>query len=888
MLSGISPFRLRHFLPAFLLKLVPALICCLPVLVALAQVRQPAAKADVAIPPATKTKIDFTRDIAPILKERCQPCHGANQQLGGLRLDNQDDALRGGYSGAVIKPGNSAESRLIYLVAGLDEKISMPLSGERLTTEQVSQLRAWIDQGALWPENGRLDKEKEIAKLERSRPNTTHWAFIPPKRPNVPKVTNQAWTRNPIDAYVLARLEKEGIKQSLEADRNTLIRRASLDLVGLPPTPEEVKEFLTDNRPDAYERLVDRLLASPHYGEKWARQWLDLAHYADSDGYVGDFPRPHAWRWRHWVIEALNRNMPFDQFTIEQIAGDLLPNARLEQKIATGFLRNNLTNRESGVKKEEFRIEQVVDRTSTVGTVWLGITVGCARCHDHKYDPISQKDFYQLFAFLNSAIEVDLEAPLASEIGFYLRKKPDYDELRRALLAEYRVPELQAEWEEKTLDASMNPRANFEWRFSWDLLGLRVDYGQDYLRLHPTRRTQKQQDKLTDHFVKYHNELVSQEQFKKLKFEELGEKLERLAEEYPELSEAPTIVENSTPPKSHLLIRGDYLQPGIEVQPGTPSVLNPLPAHVKTTRLNLAHWLVSPEHPLTARVTVNRMWQEFFGRGLAETSEDFGTRGKPPTHPELLDWLATEFIASNWNVKKMHKLIVTSATYRQSSKTRKELQARDPHNKLLARQLHLRLSAELIRDVTLAVSGLLNPTIGGKSIRPPLPASGYVAKAKWKENEGAERYRRGLYIFFQRTSPYPQLMNFDAPDSLQSCVRRERSTTPLQALNLLNDPVFMEAAQALAVRIVRGKAESLRHRLDYAFRLCLGRGPRPAEEDRLTSYYLQEKERLVKTPQSVERLFPAKGVEGIDVAEAATWVGLSSVLLNLDEFITRR
>ena len=723
---------------------------------------------------------------------------------------------------------------------------------------------------------------------QQSKPPSTHWAFKPPERPPAPRVGNPSWVRNPIDSFVLAKLEKEGLQPSPEADRNTLIRRLSLDLIGLPPKPDEVKQFLLDSRPGAYERLVDRLLDSPHYGEEWARQWLDLAHYADSDGYWDDYDRPHAWRWRHWVIEALNQNMPFDQFTIEQIGGDLLPNSTLEQRVATGFLRNTLTNREGGVKKEKFRVEQVVDRTNTVATVWLALTVGCARCHDHKYDPINQKEFYQLFAFFDSGVEINLEAPLPGEMAPYVRRKREYDEKREALLAEYGVPELQVGWEKKTLDGATNPTASFEWRLSWVILGMHLDYGQDYLRLDPLQRTRKQQDKLTDHFVKWYNLVVTKERIEELKFEELAQKLEELAEEYPALTEAQTIAENPDPPKTHILIRGDYLQPGIEVEPGVPAVLHLLPAHQKPSRLTLARWLVSDQNALTARVTVNWMWQEFFGRGLVETSEDFGTRGDRPTHPKLLDWLATEFVSNDWNVKKMHKLIVTSATYRQSSKNRDEWQARDPDNRLLARQAHLRLPAELVRDVSLAAGGLLDPTIGGKSVRPPMPEGGYT-KGKWKESEGRERYRRGLYVFFKRTSPYPQLMNFDAPNSQQVCTRRERSTTPLQALNLLNDPVFVEAAQGLAVRVLRERPEgSLSDRLDYAFMVCLARSPRAAEKDRLTKYYWQKRAILKRNPHSIEQLLPAAAVEGVDSSDAAAWMGLSTVLMNLDEFITRR
>ena len=666
----------------------------------------PAGDQEAAIlPPAAPTQVDFERDIAPLFRQKCFACHGPDKQMGGLRLDRQTDAMAGGYSGVVIKPGNSADSKLIHLVAGLKEGLVMPMTGERLTPEQVGLLRAWIDQGAHWLEQATA--AEAARSQEKVRHKHPHWAFNPPQRPAIPKVENQAWVKNPIDAFVLARLEAEGMEHSPEADRITLIRRVSLDLTGLPPTPTEVDRFLTDARPDAYERLVDRLLESPHYGEKWARHWLDLARYADSDGYYQDISRPHAWRWRHWVIEALNRNMPFDQFTIEQMTGDLLPNASIEQKVATGFHRNTLTSREGGIDREEWRVAQAIDRTNTVGTVWLGLTVGCAQCHDHKYDPVSQKDYYQLYAFFNTAMEANIEAPLAGEMGPYLYGKPEYDRKRKALLAEYSVPEIQADWEKNTLRAAANPGVEHEWTLTWDVLGVVFDNGQEILKLDPSQRTQKQQDQLTDHVIQWYDDVVSEERYKELKFKELREKLEKLAEEYPALSEAQTLAQNPKPPKTHLLIRGDFRQPGIEVHANTPAVLPPLLPHDGLpTRLALARWLVSRDNPLTARVTVNRMWQEFFGRGLVETSENFGTQGEPPTHPKLLDWLAVEFMDNEWNVKKMHKLIVTSVTYRQSSKTGKELQRRDPYNKLLARQSRLRLPAELVWDVTLAASGL--------------------------------------------------------------------------------------------------------------------------------------------------------------------------------------
>ena len=865
-------------------------ICCLGILGVLVR-SQPVQEAGTGkLPAPAAQEVDFERNIAPIFREKCQACHGPEKQMGGLRLDRQGDALAGGYSGPVIVPGKSAESKLIHLVAGLKKDLVMPMTGERLTPEQIYLLRAWIDQGARWSE--KVASAQKRSTQETKQRKHPHWAFQPPEKALLPNVKNSAWVRNPIDNFVLAKLEAALVEPSPEADRVTLIRRVTLDMIGLPPTPEEVERFLADQAPGAYERLLDRLLASPHYGEKWARHWMDLARYADSDGYESDFLRPHAWRWRHWLIQALNRNIPFDQFTIEQLAGDLLPTPTQSHKVAAGYNRNTLTDREGGFEKEMDRVEQVMDRAENLGTVWLGLTVGCSRCHDHKYDPITQKDYYQLYAFFNTGRESNVEAPLAGEMGPFLARKAEYDRRRRKLLEDYNLLPPLAEWEQKAGEAGADPEAAVpHWKHAWDILGWELDYGQETLMKDPSKRTQKEQERLTDHILR-HGAGVSAERLKELKVKELREKLERLKREIPALSEAQTLEEGPVPRKSHILIRGDYKNTGVEVKPDVPAVLPLLPEGSEPPRLRLARWVVSRENPLTARVTVNRMWQGLFGRGLVETSEDFGTRGDPPTHPKLLDWLAVEFMDSGWNVKKMQKLMVTSATYRQSSDTRKDLEERDADNKWLARQSRFRLPAELVRDVTLSASGLLNPTIGGKSIRPPQPVGmdelGLGGERRdWEESQGPERFRRGLYILFRRTTPYPQLVTFDAPDSFASCSRRGRSTTPLQALNLLNDPVFFEAAQGLAARVLREKPGSFNDRIDYAFRLCLARSPSPAEKEDLFAYYRQIKEILAKSPGSAEKLFPPQSVEGVDPSEASAWVGISSVLLNLDEFITR-
>ncbi|HXG12909.1 MAG TPA: PSD1 and planctomycete cytochrome C domain-containing protein [Gemmataceae bacterium] len=871
------------------------------------------------LPPAAARPVDFERDIKPIFTRACISCHGPEKQRAGLRLDDGTQALKGGDSGPVIKPGDAKGSRLLHAVAGIDPDLKMPPAPRTpLTTEEVSLLRAWIEQGAKWPK----DNGTTVARSARSN----HWSFQPIKRPAVPPVQNTAWVRNPIDHFILARLEKEGIAPSPEADRATLIRRLSLDLLGLPPTPEEVDAFLADTRPDAYERLVDRLLDSPHYGERWGRHWLDVARYADSDGYEKDTGRPYAYRWRDWVINAFNRDLPFDQFTIEQLAGDLLPGATLEQKIATGFHRNTLTNREGGVDQEQFRVEAVVDRVNTTAKVWLGVTLGCAQCHDHKYDPFSQREYYQFFAFFNSDVETDLPAPTPEEEADYRQKKAAFDKKKAQLqkaLDDYKAKEQPANQEKWEKELTPEERR----KLPADIAAI--------LDIEPAKRDAKQQKQLTAYYSKIDPKLG-----------ELQKALNAHQRTAPREPIAPTLALGPER-KTHVLIRGDFLRPGIEVQPGTPAVLHPLTptplprpsgergrgegAEGKPTRLDLARWLVDPANPLTARVIVNWMWYHYFGRGIVPTLEDFGTQGEKPSHPELLDWLASEFIAPSpqpsppvggegktsfssppvggkgetsfssppaggegrvrgWSMKAMHRLIVTSMTYRQSSKVRPELLSRDPLNVLLARQSRLRLEAEVIRDNALAASGLLVRKIGGPSVRPPQPAGiselTYANSARWVESTGPDRYRRGLYTWFQRTSPYPMLMTFDAPDGNVACVRRERSNTPLQALTLLNDTVFVECAQALGRRMVEermGPSERIRH----GFRLCLAREPSADELELLGKLYDDLLTACKADPEAAAKLLGKEKPAGADPAEAAAGVALARTIMNLDEFVTR-
>jgi hypothetical protein len=822
----------------------------------------------IAIYTTSLFSVDFVQYVSPILESRCLGCHGAKMQMAGLRLDSRN-AL-----GKVVVPGSSGASKLIAMVEGRGSS-PMPPTGSRLAPKEIATLKEWIDSGADWAGPATIGSV------------ASHWSFRPIVRH--PSIAG----RNPVDHFVHARLEREKITPAPEASKRVLVRRLFLDLTGLPPSPQETDAFLSDNRPDAYERLVDSLLASPHFGERWARPWLDLARYADSDGYEKDYVRPHAWRYRQWVIDALNSDMPFDRFTIEQIAGDLLPNATIDQKVATGFHRNTLTNREGGVNLEQFRTEAVKDRAATVATVWLGLTAGCAQCHDHKYDPISQKEFYSLYAFFDNADERNIDAPLAGEMGPYLAGLAEYRRKRTELLKQYRVLELQPPWEAQIIEARANPGKWTDRDHAYDAVQKYLDHSDEILDIPLAQRTEKQADSMTDHFVINYHRIISKELWIELKFPELRKKLDALKLEYPALTEAQTIAERAPSNRRTSFVhnRGDYRKHGPTVQPGTPAFLPPLLTSDRS-RLALARWIVAPENPLTARVAVNRIWQEYFGNGLVRTPDDFGTQGERPTQPELLDALAARFLDSGWRVKDLHRLIVTSSVYRQSSQARPELDQRDPDNRLLARQSRQRLPAELIRDSALSVSGLLYPAIGGKSVRPPQPKGvaelAYSGSVKWTESTGRERYRRGLYIFFQRTVPYPQLMNFDAPDANTAACRRERSNTPLQALNLLNDPVFTEAARGFATRILQETPVGVpvERRIRHAFELALSRPPNDSEQQSLVDYFHQQKSIFEKDPDFAAKWFPIQ-MPGFTRAEAAAWAGAASVLLNLDEFITK-
>lgn len=777
-----------------------------------------------------------------VIEQRCLECHGSGKQKSGYRLDDRETALRGGDSGAAgIVPGNGAGSAAVQrlITTNLDER--MPPKGEALSAQEVAAVKAWIDAGAVWPAT--------VGVTDTALPK--HWAFIVPVRPPVPPMAGWGSSvSNPIDAFIRARLARERLKPSPEAGRATLLRRVYLDLIGLLPTPEQVAAFERDRRRDAYERVVDELLASPHFGERWGRHWLDLARYADSSGYQIDRVRPGAYLYRDWVINSFNRDQPFDQFTVEQIAGDLLPDASPEQKMGTGFQRMTLSNHEDGVDQAEFVSRAKVDRVATTGTAWLGLTLGCAECHSHKYDPITQREFYQLYAFFDSARELDLPAPNSVDSEKYQQARQRWDAEKAAInaardaYAARALPTNQMAWE-RTVNRA---------RLTNAVAAL--------LEVSPEERTAQQKREL----AKYYRELDPglQEFTAKLKAHQ------RQAPRYvPE--NALLLAEGTNAVRTFVHVRGDFLRPGEEVQPGVLRVLNHFAPAGRPSRLDLARWIVSPDNPLTARVAVNHLWLHLFGRGLVNTPEDFGLRGEPPSHPELLDWLATEFQRRGWSRKQMLRLMVTSATYRQSSEVRPELWRRDPQNVLLARQSRLRVESEIVRDLFLDAGGLLHHEVGGASIYPPIPADvkavGYGVGGTWSETEGAAKYRRGLYVTVRRTVPYPVSGTFDGANPSECTTKRERSNTPLQPLALLNNPVFAEAAEALARRIAAGPGK-LRARLDAAFRLCFSREPSRAELNRLEQLHRDE-------------LRLAQG------REALAWRGVADVLLNLDEFLTR-
>jgi len=788
----------------------------------------PASSASAAGRTSGGAAVDYIRDVRPILSNNCFACHGPDDKTrkGWLRLDLQDEAV------AVLSPGKPQESELLRRVSSSDAEEVMPpvKTGRRLSPREIDILRRWIAQGA---------------------PYAPHWAYRKPTLPPLPAVQAPPHfpIRNPIDAFILYRLQQEGLTPQPEADRYALARRVALDLTGLPPTVEEAEAFVRDPAPDAYERYVDRLLAKPAYGEHWARFWLDLARYADSAGYADDPPRT-IWKYRDYVIASFNANKPFDRFTLEQLAGDLLleeegyvpqgqplnldeawrlPPPALEMLVATAFHRNTMTNNEGGTNDEEFRNVAVVDRVNTTFTVWMATSIGCAQCHTHKYDPISQKEYFQVFAFFNNTADAD---------------RPDES------------PVLPF-WTEELLQKK--------------------------------RSLQEQIRKLEEQLRgKKPDELPAERQ--------RLEALKKQANAIRPLTTVPILQElrGSQRRTTRIQHRGNFQDLGEAVSEGTPAVFHPFSPQWPKNRLGFARWLLSPDNPLTARVIANRFWEQIFGVGIVRTSEEFGIQGELPVHPELLDWLALE-LQKDWNIKRFLKLLVTSSTYRQAVRVTPELYERDPDNRLLARGPRVRLTAEMVRDQALFAAGLLSSKMFGPSVKPPQPNLGVTAafggRIDWETSTGEDRYRRGVYTTWRRSNPYPSMVMFDAPNREVCTVRRGQTNTPLQALVTMNDPVYVEAAQALARRTIQEGGATPQAKAAYAFRRCLIRPPTEAEVQRLVALYHQAREGFAKDPSRAARLAsePLGPLPpGIDPVEAAAWTTVANVLLNLDEMFLKR
>ncbi len=996
------------------------------------------------LPPAANRKIDFVKDIQPIFTQSCLGCHGPKKQEAELRWDAKEVAVKGGEHGAVIVPGKSAESKMIQLVAGLDPENIMPKKGERLSLHQIGLLRAWIDQGAAWPDSASV-------KIVNNR---DHWSFKPLVRSALPPVKNNKWIRNPIDHFILANLEKQKLLPSPEADRVTLIRRLSLDLIGLPPTIAEVDDFIADKTTNAYSKVVERLLASPHYGERWGRHWLDAARYADSNGFEKDLPRT-IWPYRDWVINAFNSDKPFDQFAIEQLAGDLLPNSTTEQKVATGFLRNSMLNEEGGIDPEQFRIESIIDRVDTVGKSFLGLTINCAQCHNHKYDPISQKEYYQLFAFLNNDDEPTVEVPTKAQVKKRAEILETIARIEDELFEKPEVAKQMGDWEKRMQEigrewvvlepekfyggvgtkfaklrdnsllatGSSPPISTYSISAKTKLKGItgfrlealtdpnlpaygpgRSDNGNFVLseftvevapenessktnRVELQRATadfaqkgfpieaaidgtttnnigwagdggpgRRNKDRkavfetkqpvgfdegtiitfsLFQTFGSQHTigcfrlsamtgehpqadplaknlrgvlaiapekrtktqqrELFSAFRLSSPTFADANKRMDEEMDKWPSATSSLVLLQRTEDPReTHIFKRGDFHNPAALVTADVPTVLHPIAKDQPMNRLAFAKWIADKKNPVTPRVMANRMWQEYFGRGLVTTAEDLGTQGERPSHPELLDWLATELMERNWSMKEMHRLMTGSATYRQSSVITPQLYELDQYNRLLARGPRFRVEAEIIRDIALSASGLLTTKVGGPSVYPPIPDGvlglGYGAPMAWNTETNQNRFRRGMYTYWKRSVPYPSMSVFDAPNADFSCPRRLRSNTPLQALTTLNDPVFHEAAQAMAMRVWKEGGKDERARAEYAFRLCVGRKPSAREiqhtlallDDQKT-YFDDRTTAAIKVAANEEKNPPAD----VNLHKVAAWTMVSRVLLNLDETITK-
>ena len=915
---------------------------------------------------SARDTIDFNRQIRPLLSKHCFRCHGQDDVHleAGLRLDERGPAIQQLESGSrPIVPGNAAASELYIRISSEDGNLRMPPAETdvRLTEQEIKTIELWIDQGA---------------------PYARHWSFIPPRAPKLPPVSARDWVRNPIDLFVLSNLERQQLRPADEATRHALIRRLSLDLRGLPPRPGEVAEFVDDAAPDAYDRLVSRFLDDPAYGERWARLWLDLARYADSRGYGSDPLRPNMWRYRDWVIDAFNRNLPYDQFTVEQLAGDLLPSATIEQRMATAFHRNTMTNTEGGTDDEEFRVAAVKDRIETTIQVWMGLTMQCANCHDHKYDPIKQDEYYRLYAIFNQTIDADLpneapviEVPTQQILAQHRRVDHQVSELREQLdAARQQVAAAQETAPPETLDgrfvrvelpgkSKILSLAEVQvWYGDQNLartgkatqsstshdgraeLAIDGNNGGDYFAAKSTTHTNTEDDpwweldlgeeKAVERIVVWNRtdsnlqgrlqgcrirllnaakKTIWEQELEQApqtnsewvvrplttaerEISRLETRIAALQESKAAIPTLPVMQELALDKRrsTHLMVKGNFLDTGHEVEPAIPVSFHAPDESIPNNRLGAARWLVARDNPLTSRVTVNRIWAQLFGIGLVETEEDFGTQGEPPSHPDLLDWLATDFAAGGWDHKQMLRLIVSSATYRQSSRVDPELVRRDPRNRLLARGPRFRLDAETLRDQALALSGLLCRKLNGPSVYPYQPKglwrAAFNGQRTWPISKGDDKFRRGLYTFWRRTVPYPSMQTFDAPSREICTVRRIRTNTPLQAFVTLNDPVYVEAAQALGRRIIREGGDSTRERAAFGLKLCLAR---PVTEQQIShlvtlvdselDFYRQHADAAVQI--SSDPLGPPPA--GADIAELAAWTVVANVLLNLDGVLTK-
>ena len=809
----------------------------------------------IASPLLAEDGIDYSREVKPILSRYCFACHGPDEAAreAELRLDQFDDATRVRNEGKrAIVVGDPLQSEMIrrLLSEAADDAMPPKTFGKKPTQGEVAILEKWIIQGAGYKQ---------------------HWAYVKPFRAGLPSVSDPEWIANSIDAFVLARIDAEGLKPSAPLEKTSLLRRASLDLTGLPPTIDEMKSIEMDTSRAAFSTAVERILAKPAYGERWAAMWLDLARYGDSQGYIHDPPRT-IWRWRDGIIESLNSNLPYDQLTLELLAGDLLPDATPSQIAATGFHRNTTNNTEGGAIAEEYRHASIVDRVNTTAQVWLGSTLACAQCHSHKYDPFSQQEYYQFFAFFNTTEDNNSEAPIldVARVGH----AEDYS----AMLATRDSVKTRHDALTVEVDAGTG-----QWTTTIDISKLPQDIASILAKAADVR-SKEESDKLLGYYRRLSPEWMNSKS-----------EMDAIQAELAKLGTSTLIMKEIAPRETHIALRGDYKNVGPVVSPAVPSVFNAFPEDVKMDRLGLAKWLTHPDNPLVARVAVNRLWQEIFGMGLVESAEEFGSQGESPSHPELLDWLATEYMQSGWDTKHMLTLMITSSTYRQSSKITDELQQRDPANRLLARGPRVRLSAETMRDQALFVSGLLSPKMYGPPVHPPQPVNGLAAafgpSTDWEDSKGDDRYRRAFYTQWRRNLPYPSMITFDAPERNVCSVRRIRTNTPLQALVTLNDPVFIEAAQGLARRIISEPCDTIPLRASLAFQLSLTRQPTASELARLVQVFESARKSLANDPAQA-LLLATKPLgplpDGVDPVDAAAWTVVGNVLLNLDEFLVRR